>query len=75
MGTVLAGGVHLTLSHPEDLPWRVKSSGVRQSKITKGTVLAGLGEKRLKTYHTYFFLTFFTSCKALKTINRKYNQI
>ena len=26
---------------------RVKSSGVRQSKITKGTVLAGLGEERL----------------------------
>ena len=28
--------VCLTLSHPEALPWRVKSSGVRQSKITKG---------------------------------------
>ena len=25
-----------TISHPEALPWRVKSSGVRQSKITKG---------------------------------------
>ena len=39
--------VQLTLSHPEALPWRVKSSHVRQSKITKGTVLAGLGEERL----------------------------
>ena len=37
----------LTLSHPEALPWRVKSFGVRHSKITKGTVLAGLGEERL----------------------------
>ena len=37
----------LTLSHPEALPWRVKSYSVRQSKLTKGTVLAGLGEKGL----------------------------
>ena len=36
-----------TLSHPEALHWRVKSSDVRQSTITKGTVLAGLGEERL----------------------------
>ena len=34
--------------HPEALLLRVKSSGVRQSKITKGTVLAGLGEKGLR---------------------------
>ena len=40
-------GQLLVLSHPEALPWRVKSSGVRQSKITKGTVLAGLGGKGL----------------------------
>ena len=34
--------VYLTLSHPEALHWQlVKSSGIRQSKITKGTVLAG----------------------------------
>ena len=39
----------LTLSHPEALPWWVKSSGVRQSKVTKGTVLAGLREKRLRS--------------------------
>ena len=38
----------LTLSHPEALHWRVKSSGVRQSKTTKETVLAGLGEERLR---------------------------
>ena len=37
----------LTLSHPEALHWRVKSSGIRQSKITKVVVLAGLGNKRL----------------------------
>ena len=29
---------YLTLSHAEALPWRAKSSGVRQSKITKGPV-------------------------------------
>ena len=39
---------NLTLSHPEALPWRVKSYSVRQSKITKVTVLAGLGEKELR---------------------------
>ena len=38
----------LTLSHPEALPWRVKSYSIRQSKLTKGTVLAGLGEKGLR---------------------------
>ena len=38
----------LTLSHPEALPWQVKSYSVRQSKLTKGTVLAGLGEKGLR---------------------------
>ena len=38
----------LTFSHPEGLLWRVKSSGVRQSKITKCPLLAGLGEKGLK---------------------------
>ena len=42
-------GLILTLSHPEALPWRVKSYSVRQSKLTKGTVLAGLGEKGLKS--------------------------
>ena len=36
----------LTLSHPEALPWRV-NSGVRQSKIIKGPVLACLGGKGL----------------------------
>ena len=35
----------LTLPHPEALHWRVKSSGVRQSEITKVSVLAGLGEE------------------------------
>ena len=29
-------------------PWRVKSYSVRQSKLTKGTVWAGLGEKGLR---------------------------
>ena len=38
----------LTLSHPDARPWWVKSSGVRQSKITKGTDLAGVGLKGLK---------------------------
>ena len=38
----------LTLSHPEALHWWVKSSGVRQSKITKGTVLASLGKGKVK---------------------------
>ena len=38
----------LTLSHPEALLWRVKLSGIRQSNITKGTVLAGLGGKGLR---------------------------
>ena len=33
----LLGG-RLTLSHPEAHPWWVKSSGIRQSKITKGPV-------------------------------------
>ena len=37
--------LNLTLSYPEALPWRVKSPAIRQSKITKGMVLAGLGEK------------------------------
>ena len=37
----------LTLSHPKALCWGVKPSGVRQSKITKGTVLADLGGKGL----------------------------
>ena len=37
----------LTLSHPEGLLWRVKSSGVRQSKITKCPLLAALGGKGL----------------------------
>ena len=37
----------LTLSHPEALHWQVKSSGIRQSKITKGTILASLGQERL----------------------------
>ena len=41
-------GSQLTLSHPEVLPWQVKSSGIRHSKITKGTVLASLGEKGLQ---------------------------
>ena len=40
--------VQLTLSHPEVLPWREKLYSVRQSKLTKGTVLAGLGEKGLR---------------------------
>ena len=40
----------LTLSHPEDLPRQVKLSGVRQSKITKGAVLAGLGVTGLKPH-------------------------
>ena len=46
----------LTLSHPEALPWRVKSYSVRQSKITKGTVLASLGEKGLIWYLLYIFI-------------------
>ena len=33
---------------PEDLPWWVKSSGVRQSKIIKGPVLDSLGGKVLQ---------------------------
>ena len=37
----------LTLSHQEAVPWRVKSYSVRQSKLTKGIVLASLGEKGL----------------------------
>ena len=45
--------VYLTLSHPEALHWQVKSSGIRQSKITKGMVLAGLGEERL--IQLYYF--------------------
>ena len=36
--------VQLTLSLPEVLLWRLKSSSVRQSKITKGVVLTGLLE-------------------------------
>ena len=40
--------IRLTFSHPEALPGRVKSYSVRQSKLTKGTVLAGLGEKGFK---------------------------
>ena len=47
---------YLTLSHPEALHWRVKSSAVRQSKITKGTVLAGLGEERLTNCILYIQL-------------------
>ena len=39
---------YLTLSHPEALLWRVKLSGVRQSKITKCPLLATLGGKGLK---------------------------
>ena len=35
----------LTISHLEVVLWRVKSSDVGQSKITKNVVLAGLGEK------------------------------
>ena len=38
-------------------------SGVRQSKITKWTVLAGLGEKRLKTY--LLLLMMMLLCKAV----------
>ena len=38
---------NLTLSHPEALHWWVKLSGIRRSKITKGTVWASLGEERL----------------------------
>ena len=40
--------VRLILSHPEALSRRVKSSGVRQSKIKKGTVLADLEGKGLR---------------------------
>ena len=43
----------LTLSHPEAPPWWVKSSDVRQSKITRGTILASLGEKRLESYYSW----------------------
>ena len=35
----------ITISHLEAVLWRVKSSGVGQSKITKKVVLAGLGGK------------------------------
>ena len=45
---VLQNCLPVTLSHPEALHWRVKSSGVRHSKIRKGTVLVSLGEERLK---------------------------
>ena len=40
----------LTLPHPGALrsPWRVKSSGVRQSKTTKWPLLAALGGKVLR---------------------------
>ena len=51
---VLPSGKGLTLSHPEALHWQIKSSGIRQSKVTKGTVLAGLGEERLnKDIHSW----------------------
>ena len=45
---VLQAGRYLTLSHPEALLSRVKSSGVRQSKITKCLLLAALGGKGLR---------------------------
>ena len=48
MGEEGRGWRGLTLSHPEALPWWVKSYSVRQSKLTKGPVLAGLGEKGLR---------------------------
>ena len=35
---------------PRALPWWVKSYSVRQNKLTKGTVLAGLGEKGLSCW-------------------------
>ena len=38
----------INLSHPEAVPWRVTSSGVRLSKIIKGPVWASLGGKGLK---------------------------
>ena len=44
----------LTLSLPEALHRQVKASGVRQSIITKGTVLAGLGEERFRASHYNF---------------------
>ena len=40
--------VSLILSHPEALLWQVKSSGFRQSKITKCPLLVNLGGKGLK---------------------------
>ena len=62
----------LTLSHPEALPWQVKSSGVRQSKITKGAVLANLGGKleRIKLKYTQKSMPTSIACNlesALKT--------
>ena len=63
----------LTLSHPEALLWQVKSSGVRQSKITKCPLLAALGGKGLK-YSTctcivlppgYIILGFYQSRESL----------
>ena len=44
----------LTISHPEALPWWVNLSGVKQSKITKGTVLAGLGEEKSRYIKMFF---------------------
>ena len=38
------------------LPWRVKSFGVRQSKITKQPGLAGLGKKVLTTFKLIYFV-------------------
>ena len=38
------------------LPWRVKSFGVRQSKITKEPSLAGLGGKGLTRFKLIYFI-------------------
>ena len=40
--------VYLTLSHPEALLWRIKSPGIRQSKITKCPLLAALEGEGLR---------------------------
>ena len=41
---------YLTLSHPEALPRQVKSSGVRQSKITKGPCFGRSRRERVKEW-------------------------
>ena len=65
-----ASVVPLTISHPEALPWRVKSSGIRQSKITKGLVLASLGGTPVLHFHHVAFPLIHTNPSfSLSTLN------